>query len=92
MPGLATAVPTIANGGISQDLKTWTFHLKPGLKWSDGMPLDARDVDVESTADAEHFVPGMVLRHRAVKLPDGVHLEAVTGWALGIYPGGGGGQ
>jgi peptide/nickel transport system substrate-binding protein len=44
-PGLVTELPTTANGGISTDLRTWTFHLKPGLKWSDGQPLDARDVD-----------------------------------------------
>ena len=44
-PGIATEIPTTANGGISADLKTWTFHLRPGLKWSDGQPLDARDVD-----------------------------------------------
>ncbi len=44
-PGIVTELPTAANGGISADLKTWTFHLKPGLKWSDGQPLDARDVD-----------------------------------------------
>jgi peptide/nickel transport system substrate-binding protein len=44
-PGIVTELPTVANGGISADLKTWTFHLRPGLKWSDGMPLDARDVD-----------------------------------------------
>ena len=44
-PGLATEMPTAANGGISPDLKKWTFHLRPGLKWSDGQPLDARDVD-----------------------------------------------
>jgi peptide/nickel transport system substrate-binding protein len=44
-PGIVTELPTAANGGISSDLKTWTFHLKPGLKWSDGQPLDARDVD-----------------------------------------------
>ncbi len=45
MPGLATAVPTVANGGVSADLKTVTFHLRSGLVWSDGQPLDARDVD-----------------------------------------------
>ena len=45
MPGIATAVPTIANGLVSADLKTVTFHLRPGLVWSDGQPLDARDVD-----------------------------------------------
>jgi len=45
MPGVATVIPTVANGGISSDLKTWTFHMHPGLKWSDGQPYDARDVD-----------------------------------------------
>src|SRR5712691_1948335 len=44
-PGIVTELPTSANGGISADLKTWTFHLKPGLKWSDGQPLNAQDVD-----------------------------------------------
>jgi peptide/nickel transport system substrate-binding protein len=44
-PGIVSELPTTANGGVSADLKTWTFHLKPGLKWSDGQPLDARDVD-----------------------------------------------
>jgi peptide/nickel transport system substrate-binding protein len=45
MPGIATQVPTTANGGVSADLKTVTFHLRSGLVWSDGQPLDARDVD-----------------------------------------------
>ena len=44
-PGLATEIPTTANGGINSDLTIWKFHLRPGLKWSDGQPLDARDVD-----------------------------------------------
>jgi peptide/nickel transport system substrate-binding protein len=44
-PGLASQIPTIANGGISRNGLTYTFHLRPGLKWSDGQPLDARDVD-----------------------------------------------
>jgi peptide/nickel transport system substrate-binding protein len=43
--GIATEVPTLANGGISADLKTWTFHLRPNLVWSDGQPLNADDVD-----------------------------------------------
>src|SRR6266487_3425870 len=45
LPGLATSVPTTQNGGVSADLKTVTFHLRSGLVWSDGQPLDARDVD-----------------------------------------------
>ena len=44
-PGLATVIPTVANGGASADYKTWKFTLRPGLEWSDGQPLDARDVD-----------------------------------------------
>jgi peptide/nickel transport system substrate-binding protein len=43
-PGLVTEVPTVANGGISSDFKTYTFHLRQGLKWSDGTPLTANDV------------------------------------------------
>ena len=45
MPGLLTEVPSATNGGISADLKTWTLHFRSGLKWSDGQPLDARDMD-----------------------------------------------
>jgi peptide/nickel transport system substrate-binding protein len=44
-PGIAREIPTVANGEVSPDLKTWTFHLRPGLKWNDGQPEDARDVD-----------------------------------------------
>jgi oligopeptide transport system substrate-binding protein len=39
---LATEVPTVGNGGISQDGLTYTFHLRDGLKWSDGSPLVAQ--------------------------------------------------
>ncbi|HUK78881.1 MAG TPA: ABC transporter substrate-binding protein [Thermoleophilia bacterium] len=42
--GLAAQFPTEANGGISPDGKVWTVHLKPDLKWSDGLPLTAADV------------------------------------------------
>jgi peptide/nickel transport system substrate-binding protein len=40
---LATEVPTEENGGISKDGLTWTFHLRDGLTWSDGVPLTADD-------------------------------------------------
>jgi peptide/nickel transport system substrate-binding protein len=44
-PGAASEIPTVQNGDISADAKTWTFHLRSHLVWSDGQPYDARDVD-----------------------------------------------
>jgi peptide/nickel transport system substrate-binding protein len=43
-PELATAVPSLANGGISRDGRTLTYRLRPAAHWSDGVPLTARDV------------------------------------------------
>jgi peptide/nickel transport system substrate-binding protein len=44
VPELATEVPTQANGGISKDGLTITWHIRKGVKWSDGQPFDADDV------------------------------------------------
>ncbi|MBV9269635.1 MAG: peptide ABC transporter substrate-binding protein, partial [Candidatus Eremiobacteraeota bacterium] len=44
IPELATEVPTQANGGISKDGLTITYHLRKGVKWSDGQPFTADDV------------------------------------------------
>ena len=41
---LAAEIPTVENGGISEDLKTITWKLQPGLKWSDGTPVTSADV------------------------------------------------
>jgi oligopeptide transport system substrate-binding protein len=30
---------------VSRDGRTYTFHLRPGLRWSDGTPLTARDFE-----------------------------------------------
>ena len=43
-PELATEVPSKANGGISPDGLTITYHIRKGVKWSDGAPFDADDV------------------------------------------------
>lgn len=43
-PRLAAEVPTVANGGISEDGLTWKVKLRPGVKWHDGVPFTAADV------------------------------------------------
>lgn len=43
-PELATQVPSLANGGISKDGKTITWHIRKGVHWSDGAPFDGDDV------------------------------------------------
>ncbi len=44
VPYIAAEIPTLANGGISKDLTSITWKLKPGLKWSDGSAVTADDV------------------------------------------------
>ena len=42
-PWLAEEIPTVANGGVSEDLKSITWKIKPGIKWSDGSELTSAD-------------------------------------------------
>ncbi len=44
LPDLATEVPSLANGGISRDGKTITYHLRHGVTWQDGAPFTSADV------------------------------------------------
>jgi peptide/nickel transport system substrate-binding protein len=44
VPVLAAELPTVENGGVSEDYKTITWKLRPDLKWSDGEPLTSDDV------------------------------------------------
>ena len=44
VPWLVDEVPTVANGGVSEDLKTITWKLSEGIKWSDGTPMTSADV------------------------------------------------
>jgi len=41
---LAVDIPTVDNGGVSADLTSITWKLKPDLKWSDGTPVTSADV------------------------------------------------
>ena len=44
IPMLAAKVPTLRNGGISKDGLTITYHLRKGVKWTDGVPVTSADV------------------------------------------------
>jgi peptide/nickel transport system substrate-binding protein len=44
LPDLANPVPSLANGGVSPDGRTLTYHLRRGVRWQDGAPLTSRDV------------------------------------------------
>jgi peptide/nickel transport system substrate-binding protein len=43
VPTLAQEIPTLENGGVSEDLTSITWKLKEGILWSDGTPLTAAD-------------------------------------------------
>lgn len=44
VPWLVEEIPTVENGGVSEDLTSITWKIKPGLLWSDGTPFTANDV------------------------------------------------
>ncbi|MGD0473362.1 MAG: peptide ABC transporter substrate-binding protein [Candidatus Velthaea sp.] len=50
IPELATVVPTKKNHLISGDGLTITWHLRKGVKWSDGVPFDADDMVFSTNA------------------------------------------
>ena len=49
VPFLAEEIPTVENGGVSEDLTSITWKLKSSLVWSDGSPVTS--ADVKFTAD-----------------------------------------
>lgn len=44
VPVLLREIPTRANGGLSADGRTIRYRLRPGVTWSDGVPVTSRDV------------------------------------------------
>jgi peptide/nickel transport system substrate-binding protein len=44
VPWLVEEVPTVENGGVSEDLTSITWKITPGLVWSDGTPFTSADV------------------------------------------------
>jgi peptide/nickel transport system substrate-binding protein len=44
VPNLVKEVPSVENGGLSEDLTTVTYNLLEGVLWSDGTPFTSADV------------------------------------------------
>lgn len=68
---LATDIPTPENGGVSDDGLTVTWHLRPGVRWSDGEPFTAEDVVFtwQSLQQSGIYAPGFDLI-TAIDTPD----------------------
>ena len=69
VPDLATEVPAAENGGISADGKTYTFHLKKGIKFAPPVSREVKAADfkysfermmIEPLAPATFFYTGVV--------------------------------
>ena len=43
VPRLAASIPTVENGGVSEDRTVVTWKMESGVLWSDGTPLTAGD-------------------------------------------------
>src|SRR5207253_7533794 len=44
VPVVSDVIPTVANGRVSPDFMNYTFHIRPGLKFSNGDGITAWDV------------------------------------------------
>jgi peptide/nickel transport system substrate-binding protein len=85
IPGLAQALPTVSNGG-----KTYTFMLRPGLKYSNGTAIKASDVtyaverDIKIPWQAASFVSAYIVGGTAyangkAKTISGITTDDATG-------------
>jgi peptide/nickel transport system substrate-binding protein len=96
LPDLATAVPTVSNGGISGDGKTYTYHLDPRALWHDGVPVTADDVvftwhaimdprnNVTSRAGYDHIASVVAVDPHTVRISyDAAYAPAIANFAIG---------
>ena len=70
-PELAADLPTLTNGGLSEDGRTVTWHLRPNILWSDGQPFTSADVRFtwQSLRDSGIWAPGFDLIEE-IETPD----------------------
>ena len=66
VPVVADTLPTVANGGVTPDFMNYTFHIRPGLKFSNGDAITAWDVKYSITRtmlfnSGSPFPPGWII-------------------------------
>ncbi|MCW3475525.1 peptide ABC transporter substrate-binding protein [Limobrevibacterium gyesilva] len=76
---LATKIPSKENGGISADGLVWKIELRPDVKWTDGQPFTAKDVEFTYQTIIN---PAVAIRSRSgfdliknFKVVDSTHIE-----------------
>ncbi|MCJ8353806.1 ABC transporter substrate-binding protein [Novacetimonas hansenii] len=87
VPDLATALPQPEDGG-----RTWTFYLRPGIRFSDGRPVRVQDVQASfqrifrvGSPTASSFYENIVGAHDCLRQPhactlsEGMEVDPVTG-------------
>jgi peptide/nickel transport system substrate-binding protein len=71
IPLVADKVPTVANGGISPDGKTYTIGIRKGMKFHDGTPVTPEDV--------KYSILRFILQDRSAG-PSSLLLEPLLGY------------
>jgi peptide/nickel transport system substrate-binding protein len=90
IPELIARVPTVANGDVTPDGRTIAYHLRPQVRWTDGVPVTAQDVlwTLHAILDPRNPVPsheGYDLIDRAyAKDPHTVVFHLKHAWAPAV--------
>lgn len=90
VPVVASRVPSLANGDISRDGRTITYHLRRDERFADGIPLTSRDVAFTYRAIMDRRNPvGSVQRYRIIERldtpdPHTVVLHLRRRWAAAV--------
>ncbi len=80
IPWLVDEIPTVENGGVSEDLMSITWTLTEGIVWSDGTPFTAADV----VFSWEYCVDPDAGCNALSQFTDVVNVEAIDGLTVQI--------
>jgi peptide/nickel transport system substrate-binding protein len=82
------SMPWLAVGHeISSDQLTWTFHVRPGVKFSDGKPLTAADVKFTLERSAKNVNGYILASVSGIDAPDAATVVIHTKHPWGPLPG-----